>query len=131
MEIKDMMFWKKKEESFPSLESMPGTEPNLPGIDPTMPGMEPELQGMQTAQEYTSTPIRTTFRSGEMPENPEGFEAMKPRLEPARLETRAEYTSPKDMEIMSAKMENLRLSLEVVNQKLDNIERILREKRTW
>jgi len=131
MELKDMMFWKKKEEAFPTLENMPGAEPNLPGMEPEMQGIEPELPGMRTEQGYPSAPIRTTFRSGEMPESPEGFEAMKPRLEPARLETKPEYTSPKDMEIMSAKIENLRLSLEVVNQKLDNIERLIREKRTW
>jgi hypothetical protein len=131
MALKDVMFWKKKEESFPSLENMPGAEPELPGMEPTMPGAEPELPGMQTGQEYPSTPIRTTFRAGNAQDNPEGFEAMKPRLEPARLETRQEYLAPKDMEIMSAKIENLRLSLEVVNQKLDNIERLLREKRTW
>jgi hypothetical protein len=116
------MFWKKDKEEFPGLDTgLPGIEPNLPGLEPAMPG---------TPEDFTPQPQTTFQPPGSESLTPESFER-KTRLQPTSLETKQEYTLPKDMEIISAKLENLRLSFEVLNQKLDNIERMLKEKRTW
>jgi len=130
-------FWRKKKETsaFPPLdEGLPGMEPILPGADANLPGADPTLPGISAGEEYSSTSIQTTFQppGAEPSMSEEGFgQRVKPRLEPMKLETNPTYTAPREMEIMSAKIENIRLSLEVLNQKIDNIERLLKEKRTW
>lgn len=100
-----VMFWKKKKE-FGELKEAP-----LPGEEELKFGEEPR-----------------EFRP------PEEFE-VKPTAPPLGMQQAAGADISKDFEILSAKLDAVKASLESINQRLANLERIASEsekkKRTW
>ena len=127
------MFWKKKDEGLGAspldtagfspeqgFGPTPGTEPFPTGVPET--GMEMNLPDQNVPQ------MQTSFDSG----SSSGFSEpdMKPRLRPETLQTKPEYTNPQEYEIIAAKLDTIKISLEMVNQRLESIERSLKEKKS-
>jgi len=108
-----VMFWKKKKEELGKLEEAP-----LPGEE-AMPKFEEEAP-------------RPEWRP------PEELE-IKPTAPPLGAQPQVPAYAPsqdiiaKDLEVLSAKLDALRASIESMNQRLANLERIAEEskKRTW
>lgn len=141
-----LMFWKKDDEfdfndDFKDMGDMPnfGTQPpgmqstpNMSGMDQNMPGqgMPPDMQqnmpppsmqqGMPSMQQRPSNlnMPQTDFRR--MPE---------PRYEE---HVAPDYGKP-EMEVISVKLDNLRTSVEVLNQRLQRIEKLVESfaKKGW
>jgi hypothetical protein len=121
-----LAFWRKKEEPLPPLGGAPGLglpkddlglsppegleEPTAAGIAP--PGAPPEIPGpapMPGSEPEPTSPMST----------PPGFRAQPPPpMGPPHME--------KDFELISAKLDALKASLDSVNQRLANLERIAR-----
>jgi hypothetical protein len=127
--MKDLMFWKKKDEDLgASPLDNAGFSPEQ-GFGPT-PGTEPFPTGVPGEEGFGAEPqVQTRFElPGQVPAEEEP--AIKPRLRPETLEIRPEYTIPKEYELIAAKLDTIKVSLEMVNQRLENIERSLKEKKS-
>ena len=121
-----VMFWKKKETPL-------GAEPGL-GMEPGLPKgempMEPGLPGEDNLglRQGTGLPGETpTMEHSPMPSSPSPM----PTSSLSALEEQQQFTQSstvaKDMEIISAKLDSIRATLENVNQRIAHLEKIASE----
>lgn len=132
-----LMFWKKKDDLGPDIgnfgaDGSLGTGPNmglnaadpgmggqnagLPNQDLSLPKLEPQFGQQMPASQFGQAPQNFPGAAG-----PPGFQQATPMMpqQPA-----PNTMVGKDIEVVSAKLDSLRATLDAINQRLANIERI-------
>jgi hypothetical protein len=100
---------------------MADIEPGMPQIEPGYgggPGLGQGPGGMQQ-------PRQQQRKAPSAPQQP--FGAPIQPVQPSQME----YTMSKDIEIVSSKLDALKATLDGVNQRLANLERLMQNKRNW
>ncbi len=127
-----LKFWKKR--TTPSEAGfdlgLPPPESPFAQPQPAFPGMEPQEFGQQQAQAFAAQ-YPPYVPVSEQPAFPSSAKVSFPQQQ-APLP----YPSPveKDIEVISAKLDSIRATLESINQRLQNIERIAyseQKRREW
>jgi hypothetical protein len=118
------MFKKKKEP-----EAEPFGEEDIfkePTAETPSPMTEPRREAFPTGVPEAQVPEpKVTFGKPEEP----GMEAMKPRLEPAKLEPAVGVG--RETELILSKLEAIKANLDNINLRLENLERAAKEKKLW
>lgn len=124
-----LLFWRKKEEfDLGGLGPLPGEEKAMPGAAPPFGKELGPLPGLPEEPTPPPTPTPGPAPLHEIPEEPTGpaFGAPPgppPTAPPPGYMPPPQITS-RDIELLSAKLDAIRATLENINQRLINIERI-------
>ena len=120
-----VMFWKKKDE-FAGLGpgELPG-EMGGPELGLSKTGLPEEA--MHPGAAPGAAPGMPTLEPAGPPEAPQALGGLPPQAAPQPQVVHPEAVGKAEVEIISVKIDNLKTTIEVVNQRLERIEKMLEE----